>query len=164
MESITTQPTIDEQLRELAVKRTVACELANRLSKAAAAALAEAEGYAEQEQQLLRQSGQGKRTSIDDSAIAWLSSIMKVDHFDITSESRTQHLTHQRQRMMYILREETGLSFPAIGELFGGRDHSTVIHAHNLITARCAHDPLYAASMMRLRNQFKAEFINRHNN
>ncbi|MFY9393790.1 MAG: helix-turn-helix domain-containing protein, partial [Halanaerobiales bacterium] len=34
---------------------------------------------------------------------------------------------------MYLAREMTDLSLPQIGEEFGGRDHTTVIHAHNKI-------------------------------
>jgi chromosomal replication initiator protein len=35
---------------------------------------------------------------------------------------------------MYLLREETGASLPQIGELLGGRDHTTVMYAHDKMT------------------------------
>jgi chromosomal replication initiator protein len=48
---------------------------------------------------------------------------------DLAGPSRRQPLVLCRQVAMYLLREQTELSLPRIGALFGGRDHSTVIHA-----------------------------------
>ena len=54
-------------------------------------------------------------------------------HFNLTKEallgrSRTKEVANARQLAMYLLREENGLSLINIGELLGGRDHSTVRH------------------------------------
>ena len=48
---------------------------------------------------------------------------------DLTGSSRKQPLTLNRQIAMYLCRELTDLSLPKIGAAFGGRDHTTVIHA-----------------------------------
>jgi chromosomal replication initiator protein len=48
---------------------------------------------------------------------------------ELRGSSRTQQIARARQIAMYLCRERTGLSLPKIGELFGNRDHSTVIHA-----------------------------------
>ncbi|MDQ3985008.1 MAG: chromosomal replication initiator protein DnaA [Actinomycetota bacterium] len=48
---------------------------------------------------------------------------------EVTSSSRTRPLVEARQMAMYLCRELTDLSLPKIGERFGGRDHSTVVHA-----------------------------------
>jgi chromosomal replication initiator protein len=48
---------------------------------------------------------------------------------DIRSASRSRPLVTARQTAMYLCRELTDLSLPQIGHRFGGRDHSTVIHA-----------------------------------
>ncbi len=48
---------------------------------------------------------------------------------DLTKRSRKKEVVNPRQIAMYLLREETKLSFPEIGQKLGGRDHSTVIHA-----------------------------------
>lgn len=48
---------------------------------------------------------------------------------DMKAKKRTRELSYPRQIAMYITREKTDLSLPKIGELFGGRDHTTVIHA-----------------------------------
>ncbi|MDP8959054.1 MAG: chromosomal replication initiator protein DnaA [Actinomycetota bacterium] len=48
---------------------------------------------------------------------------------DLKSPSRRQPLARARQVAMYLCREHTDLSLPKIGAVFGGRDHTTVIHA-----------------------------------
>ena len=60
------------------------------------------------------------------------------EYFDVTpdeirSSSRSRDLVTARQTAMYLCRELTDLSLPKIGEKFGGRDHSTVVHATNKI-------------------------------
>ena len=48
---------------------------------------------------------------------------------DLNSKKRTANIAFPRQVAMYITRNLTELSLPKIGDEFGGRDHSTVIHA-----------------------------------
>jgi chromosomal replication initiator protein len=48
---------------------------------------------------------------------------------DLIKRSRKKEVVRPRQVAMFLLREETKLSFPEIGQKLGGRDHSTVIHA-----------------------------------
>jgi chromosomal replication initiator protein len=48
---------------------------------------------------------------------------------ELTGRSRRRPLVTARQVAMYVMREMTDLSFPAIGREFGGRDHTTVMHA-----------------------------------
>ena len=45
------------------------------------------------------------------------------------SSTRKREVTHPRQIAMYITREMTEMSLPKIGQSFGGRDHTTVLHA-----------------------------------
>jgi chromosomal replication initiator protein len=52
---------------------------------------------------------------------------MTVD--DLTGKSRSRPLVTARQISMYVFRQMTDFSYPAIGREFGGRDHTTVIHA-----------------------------------
>lgn len=52
---------------------------------------------------------------------------------DLTGSSRTQALVTARQIAMYLCRELTDLSLPKIGQLFGGKDHTTVMHADRKI-------------------------------
>ncbi|MEQ1486552.1 chromosomal replication initiator protein DnaA [Methyloglobulus sp.] len=58
----------------------------------------------------------------------------KIRIADLSSKSRRQSVTRPRQIAMSLARELTSLSFPDIGDAFGGRDHTTVINACNRIT------------------------------
>ncbi len=67
--------------------------------------------------------------------------IIKVvaEHYNIKADElfnkkRTQNIAFPRQVAMYLCRELADLSYPRIGELFGGRDHTTVIHAYEKIS------------------------------
>jgi len=60
---------------------------------------------------------------------------------DLKSHRRDRTVAFPRQLAMYLLRTVSELSFPSIGGLFGGRDHSTVMHAVRSIEAKRAHDP-----------------------
>lgn len=55
---------------------------------------------------------------------------------DMRAKRRTQAVAFPRQIAMYLARELTDFSLPAIGEGFGGRDHTTVIHACNKIDSQ----------------------------
>lgn len=57
-----------------------------------------------------------------------------VKEEEIKGKSRTQNIVKARQIAMYLCKEYTELSLKAIGYHFGGRDHSTVIHAIQTIS------------------------------
>ncbi len=66
-----------------------------------------------------------------------------ASYFDVTMEQlssaeRTQKTVNARQIAMYLCRELTDLSLPKIGDAFGGRDHTTVIHANKKISGQMA--------------------------
>ena len=58
-----------------------------------------------------------------------VSSYYNIRVEDFKAKKRTKHVAFPRQVAMYLARELTDLSLPKIGEAFGGRDHTTVIHA-----------------------------------
>jgi chromosomal replication initiator protein len=64
-----------------------------------------------------------------DTIIAVTADTYEVSIVDLTGPSRKQPLAQIRQIAMYLCRDLTDLSLPKIGAAFGGRDHSTVIHA-----------------------------------
>nr|WP_285847214.1 chromosomal replication initiator protein DnaA [Sporosarcina luteola] len=59
---------------------------------------------------------------------------------DFTAKKRTRAIAFPRQIAMYLSRELTDSSLPKIGSEFGGRDHSTVIHAHEKISKQLKDD------------------------
>ncbi|HCS72957.1 MAG TPA: chromosomal replication initiator protein DnaA [Clostridiales bacterium] len=63
---------------------------------------------------------------------------MKIE--DMKSRKRNRPIAYPRQIAMYLCRELTDLSLPKIGELFGGRDHTTVIHACDKISTSIESD------------------------
>lgn len=64
---------------------------------------------------------------------------MRIEEFK--AKKRTKAIAHPRQIAMYLARELTDSSFPKIGEEFGGRDHTTAIHAFEKILADKKRDP-----------------------
>jgi chromosomal replication initiator protein len=59
----------------------------------------------------------------------------KIKVADMYSKKRPASIAHPRQIAMYLAKELTKKSLPEIGELFGGRDHTTVLHAVRKITS-----------------------------
>ena len=52
---------------------------------------------------------------------------------DLHSKKRSRNIAFPRQIAMYLCRELTESSLPSIGQFFGGRDHTTVLHAYDKI-------------------------------
>jgi len=80
--------------------------------------------------------------------------IQKVicEHFnlklgELKSKRRTKNIALPRQMAMYLCRQHTATSFPTIGDKFGGRDHSTVIHAAKTIKEKIKEDPYVQATI-----------------
>lgn len=63
---------------------------------------------------------------------------LKVD--ELKSAKRTRNIAYPRQIAMYLCRKLTDLSLPKIGEKFGGRDHTTIIHGFEKISKDIAKD------------------------
>ena len=64
----------------------------------------------------------------------------KIDSSLMKARKKTAQVAQARQIAMYLSRKYTSLSLKDIGDKFGGRDHSTVIHACDLITKRIFED------------------------
>ncbi|QKE42329.1 MAG: chromosomal replication initiator protein DnaA [Ferrovum myxofaciens] len=64
----------------------------------------------------------------------------KIKVSDMFSKKRTRNLARPRQMAMALAKEITSLSLPDIGESFGGRDHTTVLHACRKIQELCGSD------------------------
>lgn len=72
------------------------------------------------------------------SVIAQTASYFGLTIEDLCGSSRSRVLVTARQIAMYLCRELTDLSLPKIGQQFGGRDHTTVMHANRKIGAQMA--------------------------
>lgn len=69
---------------------------------------------------------------------------------DLSAKIRTQKIAGARQMAMYLARELTRASLPKIGEEFGGRDHTTVMHACEKIRSASKKDPAIADGLKAL--------------
>jgi chromosomal replication initiator protein DnaA len=74
---------------------------------------------------------------------------------DFTSKKRTKAIAFPRQVAMYLSRELTDYSLPKIGEEFGGRDHTTVIHAHEKISNLLKKDIQFQRQMEEIEKKLK---------
>ena len=80
---------------------------------------------------------------------------IKVENLD--SKRRTRSITYPRQIAMYLCRELTDLSLPKIGEDFGGRDHTTVIHAYDKIAKDISSDNDIKAKVEKIKKDIQGE-------
>jgi chromosomal replication initiator protein len=80
------------------------------------------------------------RRSIDEVQRA-ICDVFEITPEELLSPARAQRLVWPRQVAMYLSRELTDQTLPAIGRAFGGRDHTTVMHACKRTAQRIASDP-----------------------
>jgi len=84
----------------------------------------------EMAQQILSDVREPQETPITtDRILNMTADMFGYDVSELTSQRRQQGLVNARQISMYVMRELTDLSYPAIASVFGGRDHTTVMHA-----------------------------------
>ena len=86
--------------------------------------------------------GPGIKTSIEDIQRK-TAEFYKLDVKDFHSPQRARRVARPRQVAMYLSRKLTTRSLPEIGRRFGGRDHTTVLHACRRIEALIDEDPLF---------------------
>ncbi|MBM7552205.1 chromosomal replication initiator protein DnaA [Thalassobacillus pellis] len=75
---------------------------------------------------------------------------------DFAAKKRTKQVAFPRQIAMFLSRELTDYSLPKIGEEFGGRDHTTVIHAHEKISKMLAQDQNLQRELDEIRERLKS--------
>lgn len=75
---------------------------------------------------------------------------------DFVAKKRTQSIAYPRQIAMYLSRELTDFSLPKIGDEFGGRDHTTVIHAHEKISKLLKQNETLQKQIKEVTEQIKA--------
>lgn len=73
---------------------------------------------------------------------------------DITGKKRTQNLVSPRQMAMYLLRQDIGLNLQSIGQLLGGRDHTTVMHGIEKVSKLAQTDDQTRSTLTALRQSF----------
>ncbi|WP_353933235.1 chromosomal replication initiator protein DnaA [Okeanomitos corallinicola TIOX110] len=79
-----------------------------------------------------------------------ISDFFKLPIADLKSNSRRREISWARQIGMYLMRQNTGLSLPRIGEEFGGKDHTTVMYSCDKITQLQEKDPTLVQTLQQL--------------
>jgi chromosomal replication initiator protein len=81
----------------------------------------------------------------------------RVSLEDMCGKQRDKHIVKPRQIAMYLIRQETQVSLLEIGQLFGGRDHSTVLHACEKIDQAVNLNPTVRREVVAIREQLLRE-------
>jgi len=76
---------------------------------------------------------------------------------DMKSKRRDKHIVFPRQVAMFLVREETPSSLPAIGKAFGGRDHTTALHSIEKIANELKEDERLRFEVQAIRERLYAE-------
>ena len=83
--------------------------------------------------------------------IAAVSEYYRMDEEVIIARGRSKDVSAARQMAMYLAREETGASLPQIGEVLGGRDHTTVMHGWEKIASQIEQNDKLRREMLAIR-------------
>ena len=82
---------------------------------------------------------------------------------DLQGPLRSKHIAFARQVAVYIVRELTEDSFPQIGNLFGGRRHTTILYAYEKMKELIAHDVTCRTQVHEIMEQVKAQALTHTN-
>jgi len=78
---------------------------------------------------IIKNSSRPRKTLAITDVVEKVARYYDIDHNSIYEKTRRKEVVKPRQIIMYILREDFQISYPAIGKKMGGRDHTTVIHS-----------------------------------
>ncbi len=81
---------------------------------------------------------------------------------DLKGNSRRREVSTARQVGMYLMRQHTELSLPKIGEVFGGKDHTTVMYSCDKIAQLKDNDPAMAQTLRQLSDRINVASQSRH--
>jgi chromosomal replication initiator protein len=79
-----------------------------------------------------------------------------LDMHDMKSKRRTDAIAFPRQIAMYLARTLTDMSTTQIGDSFGGKDHTTVMHATNKVKAKLETDPFFTALVNKIIQEIRS--------
>ncbi len=91
------------------------------------------------------------RTLSMDTIARTVASFYHISIEEMKGKRRDKHIVFPRQVAMFLIREETASSLPAIGQAFGGRDHTTVLHSYEKINTEARDDQRLQSDLRKIR-------------
>jgi chromosomal replication initiator protein len=101
---------------------------------------------------ILKNNAKPKKNVSVKEVVKVIADFYNIEEDIIYSKTRRKEVVRPRQVIMYILREDFGISFPSIGEKLGGRDHTTIIHSYEKIREEIKKDTLLSQEINQLRS------------
>jgi len=91
------------------------------------------------------------RTLTIDTIARTVANFYHISLEEMKGKRRDKHIVFPRQVAMFLIREETASSLPAIGQAFGGRDHTTVLHSYEKINTESREDQRLQSDLRKIR-------------
>ena len=104
---------------------------------------------------LIKTTARPKKSVSVKHVIQKISEYYSIDEANMYAKTRRREVVKPRQIIMYILREDFHMSYPAIGSVFGGRDHTTVIHACEKVRGDMDADEVFKTQVDEIRSMLK---------
>ena len=96
----------------------------------------------EDAREALKDSAEPEKESLDaEKIIQTVCQFFKVSKDDLLGKRKNKEIVEPRQLCMYLINVMLGTPLKAIGTIFGGRDHSTIVHARNKISKQISTNP-----------------------
>lgn len=106
-------------------------------------------------QNLIKNNTKPKKSISMKEVVRKISEFYDVEESSIYEKTRRKEIVKPRQLIMYILREDFGVSYPSIGQKIGGRDHTTVIHSCEKIRRNLKTDSVLEQEINQIRTILK---------
>ena len=109
---------------------------------------------------MLDKNTQPKRIVTANQIIKCVADFFDVNEKILYEKTRKKEIVRPRQIAMYLLREDFSGSYPFIGQRFGGRDHTTAIHAFEKISKELKNNIQLVEEMKRIRELYEYNSVN----
>lgn len=101
---------------------------------------------------IIKNSSKPKKSVSAKEIVKKIADFYEINEESIYEKTRRKEIVKPRQLVMYILREDFGVSYPSIGEKLGGRDHTTVIHSCEKIKRDLKNDTSLGQELEQIRS------------